>query len=444
MSDLLVIPGLSAVYMKIATLASTTASNGASKIGINDAGSYYAGTNVEQALQALPAGSVQFQGLPLNIYSPASSTVGMFTWNSTDVTADLKLDSNTTLQVGQETLVRVVNKTGSDIADGVPVYISGAQGQRIKVGLAKGDIHATSKLLGITTEPIVKNQEGFVTVRGLVHGIQTNGGNYGETWVDGDALYVSKTTAGAITNILPVAPNHQDQIGWVVNSSPSNGSILVNTHAHKPLDELSDVDGSTPTVSRQPLTWDQTNSYWTKSGTWFDDLRIEPTARGTGPKIPSYSSMIGGIYAYEFDDTVLASEKEINFKMQLPYGWKTASAIHLHLHWVAKSTTSAGQKVRWGLEYTKANINGVFGATTTIYATDPVNPPSTTPTAMTHYLTEFADIDMSTGTISNLILGRIFRNSSDVLDTYTDSAYLIGIDAHIEYQTLGSASEYSL
>ena len=177
------------------------------------------------------------------------------------------------------------------------------------------------------------------------------------------------------------------------------------------------------------------------NATWFDDLRVELTVRGS-VKAPSYTNLIGGIYAYEFDDAILAQEKEVNFKMQLPHGWKTASTVHMHIHWVAKSTTSAGQKVRWGLEYVTANINGVLTTHDIIYATDPVNPPSTTPTANTHYLTEFADISMAGAGLSNFILGRIFRNSSDAADTYTDSAYALGVDAHVEFDQLGSNEEY--
>lgn len=179
------------------------------------------------------------------------------------------------------------------------------------------------------------------------------------------------------------------------------------------------------------------------TATWFDDLRVEPTVRGSGTKVPSYAVMIGGIYAYEFDNAVLASEKEVNFKMQLPHGWKQGSPLALHLHWVAKTTGSAGEKVRWGFEYTRANINGVLGATTTVYATDAANPPSTTPTAMTQYLTPFTPIDMTGGTLSTMILGRIFRNSSDAADTYTDSVYLVAIDAHYEAEALGSNDEYA-
>lgn len=179
------------------------------------------------------------------------------------------------------------------------------------------------------------------------------------------------------------------------------------------------------------------------TSTWFDDLRVELTVRTVGAKSPSYVNVTGGIYAYEFDDAGAGSEKEINFKMQTPHGWKIASTLHMHVHWVAATTGSAGNKIRWGLEYTNANINAVFPSTTTIYGEDAVNPPSTTPTAMTHYLTEFSDIDMTGKELSNFLLCRLFRNSSHANDTYAGSAYVIGVDAHIEYDTLGSNSEFS-
>lgn len=177
------------------------------------------------------------------------------------------------------------------------------------------------------------------------------------------------------------------------------------------------------------------------TATVWDDLRVEPTVRSSGKKAPAYAVYKSGIYAYEFDNAVLASEKEVNFKMQLPHGWKTASTLSIHVHWIAKATTSAGHKVRWGLEYTKANINGVFGATATIYADTPEAPPSTTPTVDTHYLTDLPDISMAGNTLSCFLLCRLFRNSSDAADTYTNSAYLIGIDAHVEMDSFGSSAE---
>lgn len=43
---------------------------------------------------------------------------GMFGWNDADGTADLRLKgNNVTLQVGQETVARVVNKTGANLLE---------------------------------------------------------------------------------------------------------------------------------------------------------------------------------------------------------------------------------------------------------------------------------------------------------------------------------------
>lgn len=132
------------------------------------------------------------------------------------------------------------------------------------------------------------------------------------------------------------------------------------------------------------------------SATYFDDLRVEPTVRGTGGKVPAYSAYKGGIYVYIFDNAALAAEKEVNFKMQLPHGWLEQSAVHLHIHWTPIVTGNLNDKVRWGLEYTVARIGGTFNSPGAIrYADTPVNPPSATPTADVHYLTEFADIDMA-------------------------------------------------
>ena len=183
--------------------------------------------------------------------------------------------------------------------------------------------------------------------------------------------------------------------------------------------------------------------------TVFEDLRVEPTVRSTGAKAPSYTNWTpggsaSGLYFYLFDNAAVSSEKEVNFKLQLPHGKLLDSAIHLHVHWTPTATGSAGDKVRWGLEYTKANPNGVFGAVGAyIYATDPIDAPSTTPTAHTHYITEFADIDMTGDALSTILVCRLFRNSSDAADSFAGDVGLLYIDAHIEMNTFGSKEEYT-
>jgi hypothetical protein len=172
-------------------------------------------------------------------------TAGTMSWNNTDGTADLKLKGgNVTLQVGQEQVTRVVNKTGVNLleANYQAVYISGAQGQRLKVDLALATTDGTSAgTLGLVTENINNNQEGFVTSSGLVNEIDTTGDLQGETWADGDILYLSPLVAGDITNVKPLAPDHTVIIGFVVYAHAIHGKIYVKVDNGYEIEELHDV-----------------------------------------------------------------------------------------------------------------------------------------------------------------------------------------------------------
>jgi hypothetical protein len=172
---------------------------------------------------------------------------GRLSWNDADGTLDIGLKgNNVTLQVGQEQLVRVVNKTATNItlleANYQAVRLTGAQGQRLKVDLAQATTDVLSaETLGIVTETIANNQEGFITISGLVRGINTTGTLQGETWADGDILYLSPTVAGNITNIKPVAPNHLVIIGYVVYAHINQGKIFVKVDNGYEIDELHNV-----------------------------------------------------------------------------------------------------------------------------------------------------------------------------------------------------------
>ena len=113
-------------------------------------------------------------------------------WNDTDGTLNLGLKGgNVTLQVGQELVTRAVNKSGGDMLeqDYPVVQILGAQGNRLSVDLASADGIDAQTTLGVVTETILRNQEGFVTTNGLVRGIDTRGPG-AEVWEDGDPLYL--------------------------------------------------------------------------------------------------------------------------------------------------------------------------------------------------------------------------------------------------------------
>ena len=193
-------------------------------------------------------GNLEFDNTPTNI----PTTAGSVYYNDSDGTLDLILKGgNVTLQIGQETVIRVVNKTSTNISllqgNYQAVRITGAQGQRPKVDLAQATNDVLSaETIGLVTETIDNNQEGFITTSGLVRGINTTGSIQGETWLDGDILYLSPTVAGGITKVKPIAPNHLIIIGYVISAHITQGTIFVKVDNGYELDELHNVKIATP------------------------------------------------------------------------------------------------------------------------------------------------------------------------------------------------------
>lgn len=219
---------------------------------------------------AINVGGITTDYVQLDTLATPTLQPGMFAWNDVDGTADLRLKGgNVTLQVGQETLARVVNKTGADLLESeykvVRVRIAsegGAQGQRLAVVLAQGNNDPDSvTTLGIVTENIANNQEGFITVFGMVNKINTTGSLQGETWVDGDVLFLSPTTPGALTKVKPTAPNHTVVMGYVVYAHQNNGKIFVKVDNGYELDELHNVLISNP-QENEVLAYDATLGVW--------------------------------------------------------------------------------------------------------------------------------------------------------------------------------------
>jgi hypothetical protein len=193
----------------------------------------------------------------------AAGAVGRLKWNDQDGTLDLGVKGgNVTLQVGQEQLIRVVNKVGASLleANYQCVKISGAQGQRPKVALAQANNDLNSAdTIGLVTETIADNQEGFVTTSGIVRNINTTGSLQGESWNDGDVLYLSGTTAGQITNVKPSAPTHTVIVGFVIYAHINQGKIFVKVDNGYELDELHNVNITSPS-NGQVLTYN--NGLW--------------------------------------------------------------------------------------------------------------------------------------------------------------------------------------
>jgi hypothetical protein len=225
--------------------------------------------NVSFGEYGLNTGFVSFDTTPTN--TPTSA--GTLSWNDTDGTLDLKLKGgNVTNQIGQEINKRVVNKSGATLneADFRAVRIrlvseGGAQGQRLAVVLAQADNDTNSATtIGLVTETIANNAEGFITLIGEVKEIDTTGAkSYGgtETWSDGDILYLSPTHAGYLTNIKPQAPQHTIVIGFVSYAHAIHGKIDIKVDNGYELDELHNVKINT-SLHNQALIFNSSDNTW--------------------------------------------------------------------------------------------------------------------------------------------------------------------------------------
>lgn len=207
--------------------------------------------------------------IDFNLATTDTAGVGQLVWNDTLGTLNLGLKGgNTTLNVGQQLITRVVNKTTPLVpltkAGYQVVIVAGATGQRLSVKLAKADNDTNSAgTLGIVCENIAVNQEGFIVSEGPLTGINTTGSLQGETWNDGDLLYLSPTTFGAITNVKPSAPFHEVRVGYVEYAHINKGKIFVKIDNGYELDELHNVAINNATIANNDfLVYNSSTTVW--------------------------------------------------------------------------------------------------------------------------------------------------------------------------------------
>jgi hypothetical protein len=274
-------------------------------------------------------GIIDLDYLDFDTAAAHSVAVGELAWNDTDGTLDLGLKGgNVTLQIGQEQLVRVVNKTATNVnlleANYQVVRITGAQGQRLKVDLALATTNAlNAQTIGLVTETINDNQEGFITVSGLVRGINTTGSLQTETWADGDIIYLSPTTAGNITNVKPIAPNHLIVIGYVVSAHITQGSIYVKVDNGYELDELHNVTIATP-ANNDALIYETSTALWKNKtiGGWNYIVKsanqdVTNSTVLVDDTDMQFSVVAGGQYMIEMDVVISASNTANDYKNAL-------------------------------------------------------------------------------------------------------------------------------
>jgi hypothetical protein len=165
--------------------------------------------------------------------------------------------ATTGAQSAETLTATVTNAESTTITKGQVVYAFGATGNRMSVKLAYNTGDATSaKTVGIVSDAsIAANGTGTITLVGVVDGLTLG------SYTEGDQLYLG-ATAGSLTNVKPYAPNHLVYVGIVERANNGNGELYVRVQNGYELNELHDVQITTPPSAGALLVYDATNALW--------------------------------------------------------------------------------------------------------------------------------------------------------------------------------------
>jgi len=185
--------------------------------------------------------------------------VGRLYWDDSNKTLSTSLNSDVTLQIGQE--FHFFAKADSDIANGDVVMFSGAEGDHLKMRKANHRVPGfiPEWIMGVATADVTRNQFGYVTQIGTVRGLNTS------AFTEGALLYSDPFVDSRLLDSEPPYPSHSILMAAVTRSHATEGSIYVRI-THKPdLDELHGVLVTDPTEGQkhnQIIAWDSDTTLW--------------------------------------------------------------------------------------------------------------------------------------------------------------------------------------
>lgn len=191
----------------------------------------------------------------------------------------------------------------------------------------------------------------------------------------------------------------------------------------------------------------------------WDDLRTPATSAHRGARTPTWAVWLdkGGLQRGVWLDwfaTAPGNEEEVFFNIQMPHSWHEGTGIYPHVHWTpSDNSDNPNECVKWGLEYTWANIDAVFPIPSLIYTDATDDSTATTDggqlVANTHYVSRFTlpgngfpPLDGAGKLMSSVLVCRLFRNTADGSDDYGYDAGLLEFDMHYEVDGHGSDERY--
>ncbi len=142
----------------------------------------------------------------------------------------------------------------------------------------------------------------------------------------------------------------------------------------------------------------------------------------------------GFVYLFA-DEALVINEDYVHFNVQLPHSYKEGTDIYFVPHFLFNSD-QVGTNIRWKISHSWANRHTAFPSSSHLWIlSDSANNDS-----LVHQTAQSGAVSGSGKTIGSELLCYISRNSSDVLDTYTDTALLTAVSVLFQIDSPGSTS----
>lgn len=389
--------------------------------------------NKDQTSAQSLVGRFTFDEIAFDIDTPQTGGIGTLKWNDTDGTLDLGLKGGTVnLQIGQETVMRVQNNTGSEITNGMVVYILDAGGFVPRIALADANMYSQSFVVGITTESIAHGSQGYVTMTGTVRDMNTGG------MTEGHPLWLSEES-GQYTQTRPTPPAMSVFLGYVTYAHANNGMVVIRPVLVPRLSGLSDTYG-TPQDNEQYYKWNETSqrfelaqgighkdSFGTLGSVLVGASTYTPRlVRSTKIALPHVAK--GDVFTYKAQ---LNHDKRLNVNLD-----------GFHIHIIPIGEVTAGQKISFTYAYQWCTNGDVFQDTLPITGSAEI---TLLDGQRYKYLIKplIIDIVYPEGESYSSEIFLEFTRKNDASDTYPGEFALVDGDVHYISNQFGSKYELS-
>jgi hypothetical protein len=157
--------------------------------------------------------------VPFTTTNGGPQALGELAWLASTESLALRLKNGENLDLGEETVYHVENRTGSTIAKGAAVSYAGTAGAsgKLRVKLWNGTTDLPEAFMGLAMGAIATGQTGYVTAFGVIRGVNTS------EFSDGVILYANP----AGTGLTSTKPTGTHVVAAVCINAGNNGTILV-------------------------------------------------------------------------------------------------------------------------------------------------------------------------------------------------------------------------